>query len=88
MRNETLITAGKNILKKLLSECTEEQQLMFKRMYSNNNLQLPINEVVDGMDTSKIDWAISQCERTVEKNRINKKPSFGFWKNFSIFGKK
>lgn len=70
MKNERLITAGRNILKELLAECTEGQQTMFKRLYSNN-IELPINEVVDKMDTDKIDWAISQCERTVEKNKDN-----------------
>lgn len=69
MRNETLIKAGKDILKGLLVQCTEGQQMMFKRMYSHKNLNLPINEAVDKMDPDKIDWAISQCERTVEKNK-------------------
>lgn len=77
MRNKTLIQVGQYILKQLLSECTEEQQLMFKKMYSNHHNELPINEVVDKMDTDKIDWAISQCERTVEKNRKNSTLSFG-----------
>lgn len=69
MRNETLIVTGKNILKGLLEQCTEGQQIMFKRMYSYKNLECPINEVVDNMIPDKIDWAISQCERTVEKNK-------------------
>lgn len=66
--NETLKNAGKGILKQLLSQCTEDQQMMFKRMYSHKNLELPIDEVVDNMEDDKIDWAITQCERTVEKN--------------------
>ena len=66
--NETLKNAAKTILKDLLAQCTEGQQMMFKRMYSHNNLELPINDVVDQMSEDKIDWAISQCERTVEKN--------------------
>ena len=33
MTNETLKTAAKNILKGLLSECTEREQEMFKLMY-------------------------------------------------------
>jgi hypothetical protein len=37
-------------------------------MYSPNNLELSINDAVDQMDENKIDWAITQCERTVEKN--------------------
>lgn len=68
MKNESLIMAGKQMLKDLLSQCTEPQQHMFKRMYCHKNLDLPINEAVDQMGESKIDNAISQCERTVEKN--------------------
>ncbi len=66
--NETLKTAAKDILKNLLSQCTEPQQFMFKRMYCHKNLDLPINEAVDQMPEDKINWAITQCEKTVEKN--------------------
>lgn len=68
MRNETLIKAGRNILKELLAQCTEGQQMMFKKMYSPKNLELPINDAVDKMNPDKIDWAISQCENTLKKN--------------------
>ena len=68
MKNETLQTAARQILKDLLAQCTEGQQLLFKRMYSPNNLGLPINTAVDLMDPDKIDWAITQTERTVAKN--------------------
>jgi len=66
--NKTFATAGRNILKELLSQCTPEQQLMFKRMYSHKNLDLLINDAVDNMEDDKIDNAISQCERTIIKN--------------------
>ena len=38
-------------------------------MYCHKNLELPINEAVDQMTDDKIDWAMTQVERTVEKNR-------------------
>jgi hypothetical protein len=66
--NETLKNIAKEILKDLLSKCTEGQQMLFKKMYSHKNLELPINDVVDNIEESKIDHAISQCSRTVEKN--------------------
>lgn len=66
--NNTFSQAGKTILKDLLSHCTEPQQLLFKRMYSHTNLERTIDEAVDNLDPTKIDWAISQCERTVSKN--------------------
>jgi hypothetical protein len=68
MKNETLIRISKEYLKELLMKCTEGQQLMFKRMYCSKKLDLSINEAVDQMDDNKIDWAVSQTERTVEKN--------------------
>lgn len=63
----------RTLLKELLADCTEGQQMVFKRMYSHNNLELDINTVVDKMDESKYENAIVQCERTVKKNKTLKK---------------
>lgn len=76
MNNPLLVDAGRKILKDLLSQCSEPQQRMFKLMYGRDNGKrsveeaelMPINEVVDLMENAKIDNAISQCQRTVEKN--------------------
>lgn len=67
--NETLNNTAKQMLKDLLAQCTEKQQMMFKRMYCHKNLELPINDAVDQMDDNKVDWAFTQTERTIEKNR-------------------
>lgn len=69
MKNETIKNVAKEMLKELLSECTERQQLMFKKMYCHRNLELSINDVVDQIADDKIDWAFTQVERTVEKNQ-------------------
>lgn len=66
--NETLKNTAKELLKDLLRSCTEPQQLIFKRMYSHKNLDADIDTVVDNMDDSKLDWALSQVERTVISN--------------------
>ena len=42
---------------------------MFRKMYCNKNLQLSISDVVDQMPDDKIDFALTQIERTLEKNR-------------------
>lgn len=55
-------------LKELLSQCNTRQQTVFKHMYGD--IKADIYQVVDDMDSSKIDWAIGQCERTVEKNKF------------------
>ncbi len=44
MKNETIKNMAKETLKDLLAECTEGQQLMFKRMYCHKNLDLPIGQ--------------------------------------------
>lgn len=56
-------------IKDFLTECDESQQLLFKRMCSHKNLNLPINDVVDNVPIEKLDWAFTQCETTVNKNR-------------------
>lgn len=74
--NKTLAKTGRQILKELLAECTEKQHRIFKLMYARDNgkrsiedaEKMAINDVVDLMEDNKIDWAITQCERTVEKN--------------------
>jgi hypothetical protein len=68
MKNKTLIFLGKKALKELLAECTEEEFLFFKRMYCHNHLDWNIGDAVDQMDTTKIDSAITQVERTIDKN--------------------
>jgi hypothetical protein len=40
-------------------------------MYCHKNLELPINDAVDQISDDKIDWAITQCERSVVKNRAS-----------------
>lgn len=54
-------------LKRGLSRCTNEEQLMFKRMYSHGNLERDINDVVDRMDIGKLDLAMEQVGRTIQK---------------------
>ena len=46
-------------IKELLGQCTEKQRDLFNRIY-------PMG--IDKMPDDKIDWAISQCERTIKKN--------------------
>jgi len=65
--NQTLAESGRNILKELLSKCNDKHHNLFKRMYAHKTPDLPINDVVDKMDDDKIDWAITQCENTLNK---------------------
>lgn len=67
--NNKLQTFARSELKKGLHQCTEGEQLIFKKMYAHGNLQLPIDEVVDQMDEEKLDWAMIQIENTLEKKK-------------------
>ena len=58
-------------LKELLKSYTDGQKLIFKRMYSNDNLDLDINDIVDNMPDVKLNWAIEQVNNTIKKLLIN-----------------
>jgi len=58
-------------LKDGLAQCTEGQQILFKRMYGNDKLDLPIGLIVDQMPADKLDWAMQQVEGTLKKNAAN-----------------
>lgn len=60
------------ILEKL-QQCTPEQQHIFKRMYANRRLDLPIKNVVENMFKDNLMTALSQVERTLINN--GKKPT-------------
>ena len=56
----------------MLNYCTPKQIHMFKRMYSHDNLERPIDDVVKRMLNIQINRAFNQVERTVDKNKNNR----------------
>ena len=65
--NETLQNFARNYLKENLRLLPEDWQLTFKRIYSHQNLYKPINEIVDDMPEERLDTAMEQVRRSVEK---------------------
>lgn len=65
--NEQLQSFARAELKSNLAQCNEKQKTLFKRMYAEGEMELPINEVVDRMPESKLDWAMQQVSRTLQK---------------------
>ena len=65
--NNQLQNYARTSLKEGLAKCREGQQMMFKRMYANGNLNASIDDVVDNMPEDKLDWAMQQVERTLSK---------------------
>ena len=70
--NDQLQTYARDTLKEGLAQCSDGEQLLFKRMYAHGNLDMPINEVVDNMDTDRLDWAMDQVKRTLDKKQGDK----------------
>jgi hypothetical protein len=71
--NEQLKNFAREELKRGLAQLPEPNQRLFKRMYSHNNLELPIDEVVDKMPEDKLDWAMQQVKNTLVKREKGEK---------------
>jgi len=69
--NEQLQDFARQKLKDGLSQCTTGEQTLFKRMYANGEMDLPINSVVDAMEPRKLDWAMQQVQRTLDKKQTD-----------------
>ena len=69
--NNQMQEFAKKTLKEGLAQLPDDWQMMFKRMYSHDNLDTPISDVVDNMPDDKLDWAMRQVENTLKKVRHN-----------------
>lgn len=65
--NKTIEKFARERIKQGLALLPPEWQMTFKRMYSHNNLDAPIEEVVETMPTDKLDWALTQIENSIVK---------------------
>ncbi len=63
--NKQLQDYARRTLKEGLAQCSDKSQLLFKRMYSFEDLEKSINDVVDMMEVEKLDWAMQQVQRTL-----------------------
>ncbi len=68
--NEQIESFARDTLKQGLAQCTEGQQLLFKRMYAKGNLEMLIDDVVDNMESEKLDWAMQQVQRTLDRQAL------------------
>ena len=59
-------------LKEGLEKCTAAQQLIFKRMYSHEDLNADIEDVVANMPSERLDWAMHQVSQTITRNSKDK----------------
>jgi hypothetical protein len=50
-----------------LSKCTEKQRWIFNKMYSPDNVDRNIDDVVSDIPEDRLDWAMQQVQRTLDK---------------------
>lgn len=75
--NEQLQEFARSTLKTMLAELPESSHRMFRLMYARDGgkrsvedaLTVPVNDVVDQMPASQLDWAMRQFNNTVRKQR-------------------
>ena len=53
-----------------LKQLTHEHCEVFKRMYSPQDLEAPIENVVEEMPTERLFWALQQVENTLKKGGV------------------
>lgn len=52
-----------------LNQLPDSWVKMFNRMYNHKNLDASIEETVNAMPEEKLDWALSQVENSIFKNK-------------------
>jgi len=65
--NEDLQAFARQRIKKGLARLPEGCTIIFKRMYAGGNLEMPIDDVVDSMPAEKLDCAMQQVQRSLDK---------------------
>jgi len=65
--NNQMQDFARSTLKDGLPKLPEDWQMMFKRMYSPDDLNANIEDVVDMVPEDKLDWAMQQVQRSLDK---------------------
>lgn len=67
MRHKDIINISRSLLKEIVVQLTEEQQNIFRRMYSSDDMEILIKDVVDKITDEQLNRAISQFQNTILK---------------------
>jgi hypothetical protein len=65
--NQQLKEFARATLKEGLAQLPEDWQMLFKKLYSRDNLERSMNEMVDRIPEDKLDWAMCQVENSIHK---------------------
>ena len=66
MNNDLQEYARKTLLEGL-PQLEEKHRLLFKRMYSHENLDASIEDIVASIPEENLDWAMQQVQRTLDE---------------------
>jgi hypothetical protein len=58
---------AREFMKDGLAKLPEKNHDIFRRMYSHKDLEKDINQIVDDLPEDKLDWAMMQIQRSVDK---------------------
>lgn len=67
--NDQLQQFARQTLKDGLAQLSDGQVDVFRRMYSHKHPKRTISEIVNSMPAEKLDWAMEQVRRTLDKVR-------------------
>ncbi len=65
--NERLVQFARAELKSGLAQLPDGWKMNFKRMYGDGDLDLELDDIVDGIPEEKLDWAMSQVQNSIKK---------------------
>jgi hypothetical protein len=68
--NDKLKDFARSEILKGIAQCTTKQQLLFRKMHSPSNPNLPIKDIINKMDEDKLNLAMKQIEATLKKNKV------------------
>ena len=69
--NDQLQKFARNSLKDSLTKLPENNQILFRRMYSHKNVNAKINDIIDAMPVDKLDWAMQQVQSTLDSKETD-----------------
>lgn len=70
--NKSIEAFARKTIKENLLKCTEAQQLMFKRMYSYDDLTRDIDSIVETLSEKRLNHALTQIQNTLKLNATKK----------------
>lgn len=68
--NKTIEIFTRNEIKTQIHKLNDDCHTLFKRMYSNDGLSVPIDIVIDQMPVEKLDWALSQIQNSFKNPKL------------------